>query len=203
MAVIFPNVPLVPGVPPVPRDPASIIETIELLTSDAIILFNSFFGKIQWGIFSNGLPVVLADNVVSLDYKEDYIISNYPVEGGAFRSYDKVHLPFEGRLQFSTGGSVAARQAFIASVQRIIGDTNLYDIYTPEQIYRSVNLKHWDFNREAQSVGLLKIDIWCEQVAVTGTQTFQNVQSPTSNSPIANGSVAPGSPPGSALPVAT
>lgn len=191
MAIIFPNVPNVPGVPAVPRNPllVAIAEAVTLLTADSVFLPPN--GSTQWGIFLGGLPVILADNVVTMDFKQDYHISNYPVEGGAFRSYDKVMTPFEAKLRFSTGGSVADRQKFVNSISEIIGDTNLYDVYTPEQIYPSVNLVHWDFARAAQNVGLLSIDIWVEQVAVTATQSFQNVKDPTSNSPIAGGAVSP------------
>lgn len=198
---IFPNVPIAPGVPPVPRDPLAAIITLELLAADALELFNIFFGKTQWGLFksstpnalglSSGISVILADNVVAVDYKADRLISNYPVEGGAFQSYDKVKVPFEGRLEFSTGGSVSDRTAFLNSIIAIIDDTNFYDIYTPEKIYRNCNVKHWDWSRNAQKAGLVSIDVWVEEVAVTGQQSFQNVTSPSSNAPVANGSVAP------------
>lgn len=191
MTIVFPNVPLVPGVPAVPRNPllVAVAEAVTLLTADSVFLPPN--GSTQWGIFLNGVPVILADNVVTMDFKQDYHISNYPVEGGAFRSYDKVMTPFEAKLRFSTGGSVADRQNFINSITQIIGDTNVYDVYTPEQIYPSVNLVHWDFARAAQNVGLLSIDIWVEQVSVTATQTFQNVKNPTSNSPVSGGPVSP------------
>lgn len=189
----FPDVPLAPGVPPLPRSPTAIAAAVVLLTEDAFGLFQGV-GITQWGIFQNGLPVILADNVVAVEFKQDWTISNYPLEGGAFETYDKVQLPFEIHLQFSTGGSISDRQSFLNSIAAVVGNTQLYDVLTPEQLYQNVNLKHWDYDRRASNVGLLTVDIWVEQINQTASQSFQNVQNPASASPVAAGSVSPNTP---------
>src|SRR5215469_5882183 len=43
-----------------------------------------------------GLPTIfpVAASFVDVEYKQDWPISDYPVEQGGFQSYDKVRLPF-------------------------------------------------------------------------------------------------------------
>jgi hypothetical protein len=180
------NVPNVPGVPPLSSFATS---TISLLAADAVTLLGGLLAP-QWGIFLSGVPVIVADSVVALDFKQEWTISNYPVEMGAFESYDKVQTPFEARVRFSAGGSAANRQALLNSIAAIAGDLNLYDVVTPEVIYQSVNVGHYDYHREAaRGLGLMVVDVWLIQVRVSATQTF--TQSPSSSNPQAVGQVQP------------
>jgi len=185
-------VPLVPGVPPVPRQIGALeggAAGIVLLAADV----TSFFAGTllpTWGIFQNNTPVVRADNVVSFEYKQEWTISDYPVEGGGFQSYDKVQLPFDIRLEFSKGGSVSDRQNFINSINTIAGNLQFYDVYTPEINYTSVNIQRWDYSRKSNSrLGLVVIDVWLIQIRVTATTTFQNVVNPVSAGQVSNGQV--------------
>lgn len=154
----------IPGLPSLSSGAANLFVTqLVLLTADAILGLLGF--QQQWGIFSNGAPVVEADNVVSFDFRQDFSISNYPVEQGSFASYNKVQHPQEMKFRFSTGGSNASRQAFINSIQAVIADTNLYDVVTPDAAYTNLNFTHWDYSRSAdRGNGLLVIDVWCEEV---------------------------------------
>lgn len=179
----FPDVPDAPGVPAVPRDPGSIVSDIALLVSDAIGIFGDQ-GAQQWGLFQNGLPVVISDNVLAFGYSQAYDISDYQVEDGAFETYNKVQEPFDVRLQFSTGGSTQDKQAFIQSIAAIIGSTALFDAVTPEQVYSNVNPVRQIYDRRAVSgVGLLKIDVHCREVMVTGQVQFTNSQGTSTSSP--------------------
>ncbi len=184
----FPNVPDVAGVPPLARDPLAAPFIVILLAADAVLLFSGFITKLEWGLFQNGLPLVTADSVVTMGYKQDWSISNYPVEGGAFETYDKVQLPFEIRLQFSKGGSSLDKAAFLASIAAIAGTTNLYDVYTADAFYSSVTVMRYNYDREAlKGVGLLVVDIYVIQVSVTATQQFSNTVNPASASPSSTG----------------
>jgi hypothetical protein len=116
---------------------------------------------------------------VAFEFKQDFRISNYPVEEGSFESYNKVQIPYDVRLRFSTGGSVADRQAMIESVDAIIGSTDVFDAVTPEKVYQSLNPVHQDIRRTSRDgVGLLVIDIFCEQVRITATPQFTSSQQP-------------------------
>jgi hypothetical protein len=118
------NVPRVPGVPSVLFAPVSGL--LPLLTSDAASLFAGSSLDRQWGIFLGGAPVIVADTVIGFDYRQQWALSDYPVERGGFETYDKVATPFDGRLRFAAGGSAANRAALLASLEAIAGDLNLY-----------------------------------------------------------------------------
>lgn len=188
---IFPNVPNVPGVPPLPRDPFAAPIAIALLTADAILAIAGFF-TVSWGIFQDGVPIIVPDTIATVDYKQSWTISDYPVEEGAFQSYDKVNTPFEIMVRMAVGGSVADKQAFLANIADVANTLDLYDVVTPEAVYQSANIVHYDYRRSAtQGAGLLAVDVRLVEVRVTATAQFVNTKSPVSASPVATGTVNP------------
>lgn len=170
---------MIPGLPALPAGVTVFVDAV-LLTADTISLAPS--NAPQWGLFnSDGDPVVIADNLIAFEYKQDFSISNYPVEQGQFSSFNKVQRPFEVRLRFSTGGSQPDREALLNSIQAIVGDTNLYTAVTPEAVYQSLNLTHQEYRRtSANGVGLISVDVWCEQVR--STAQLQNSNTATTSS---------------------
>lgn len=175
------------GLPPLPASVA-VFEDAVLLAADAISGLFGLFPQ-QWGIFLDGEPVVLSDNVVTMEYRQDWRLSKYPQERGAFADYNKVSEPFEARLRFSTGGSVSDRRACLASIQAISGDLNLYDVVTPEEVYSSCNVTHLDYKRSADGAGLLSVDVWLEEVRIAGAATFSNTKNPGEAGNVDNGLV--------------
>lgn len=188
--VDYPNVPDVPGVPPLQRDPLSApSQPFDLATADGAGVLAGAVGQ-QWGIFKDGAPVVVAETVVTLDYRQTWSISDYPLEEGAFESYNKVHLPFDARVQFASGQSDAAREELLNSISAIAPTLELYDVVTPEVVYQSVNVNHYDYRRSSTNgVGLLKVDVWLQQVRVTATAAFSNTKSPSGASAVNGGTV--------------
>lgn len=184
----FPNVPNVPGVPAVNRQPGAAIATTVLMVADALGLFG--FLTPPLGLYKDGTVVITADNVVSFDHKRDWALSTYPLEQGAFESYDKVQQPFDVRLRFSAGGSADDRQQLLDSIEAVANSLELFDAVTPEKIYRSVNVIHYDYRRESdRGAGLIVIDVWCQEVRVTATASFSNTQTPSGASTVDGGVV--------------
>jgi hypothetical protein len=189
----MPNVPNVPGVPAL----ASYAENaVELLFQDAEAALLGLFAPPQWGIFLDGQPVIVADNQISFDYKQDWPISTYPVEQGQFQTYDRVQLPAEIRCRFSAGRSVTNRQDFLQSIETVMNSgTALYDVVTPEQTYLGYTFNHRDFSRTADSgVGLIVVDLWLTEVIQTATAQYQNTQQPGSAGTQASGTATPTTP---------
>jgi hypothetical protein len=202
----FPNVPNVPGVPPLIRNPlAALITSPALLLADTISLLTDSFNQ-QWGIFKGGLPIVVADNVIAVDYRQDWILADYPIEEGGFETYDKVQTPFDFRVRFSSGGSEANRQALLDSISAIADTLDLFDIVTPEVIYQNVNVRHYDYRRTAvNGVGLLTVDVYLLEIRSevstsftmaqsSGTKSLTNTQDPGSMSAVDSGIVQTGTP---------
>jgi len=179
----------IPGVPAVPSS-VTLITDVTLLVADVISFFAGF-GRSPWGIFLNGVQVVEADSVVSMGYKQDWAISTFPTEQGGFQSYNKVDTPFSIRLRFASGGSRENRQALIDSLEEIGGTLTLYDVVTPEAVYASVNIQGYDYNRAANTVGLLQADVRVTEVRVTALAQFTNTKSPSAQGQQSGGTVQP------------
>lgn len=182
----FPDVPDLPGVPALLRAPGiAAIETVVLLIADALGLLIP--SQQEWGLFLDGEPVVTAESVVSFEFKQGYTVATFAIEPndqspGTFESYDKVQHPFDVRLRFTTGGDLSARQELIESCEAACASLDLMDAVTPERTYQSLNPTHMDYRRTAISgVGLLSIDVFCEQIRSTASSTFTSAQSSTSS----------------------
>lgn len=138
-------------------------------------------GGPQWGIFKDGQSVIKADSVGEFGVKKEWTISDYPVEEGAFQSYNKVYVPFDARIQFRAGGSVDNRQALLDSIEAIAGDLLLYDAVMPEKTYQSVNVVHYDLRRQYdKGLGILIIDVYLEEVRDTADAEFTSAAADTS-----------------------
>ena len=153
-----------------------------------------------WGIYDSGSgePVITADTIAEFDYKQEWVLSDYPIEQGAFETYDKVQTPFEVKIQFVAGGSEANREAMLSSIAAVAGDLNLYDAVTPEATYQSCNISHYSYARRAEKgVGLLVVEVWLLQVrtsADAAPATLSDTQSPSAQSPVSGGFVQPSTP---------
>lgn len=172
------------------RDPGAADDNEpDLLDADGVAALGALIGP-QWGVFLDGFPVIVAESCVAFDYKQTASISNYPVERGAFESYNKVRVPYDARVRFGSGGSAAARQALLSSIAAVINDLNLYDVVTPDAIYQSANLIAYSYRQtHREGVGLLLVDVLLEQVRVTTDADFTQTQSPSGASPVSGGNV--------------
>lgn len=188
----------IPGLPPllIPR-PATILT---LLVADAFPLLPQRFQS-PWGIWQNGAPVVLADSVVALNFKQTWNTTTAPLEQGAFADYNKVQTPFGARLRMTRGGNSTSRQQFLASIEQFAASLELVDIVTPERTYTSANIIEYEYNRAADSgLGLMIVDIRLEQIrtsvaATTGAPTnFQNTAQPFAATVIGLGQIQPQAP---------
>jgi hypothetical protein len=177
------------GLPVLPPS-VNVFLNVAVLVADAVSLPGQ--APQQWGLFLDGDPVVVSDNVMAFGFKKQARVSKYPQESGAFASYNKVSIPGEPRLRFSSGGSVLNRQALLASITPLISDTNLYDVVMPEMVFSSYNVTNFDFDRDAEKAGLLEIDVWLEEIVVAGASTFSNTSQPSDSSQVNNGLVQPG-----------
>lgn len=186
MAVAVPNVPGVPSVEFAVGD-----FSVTLVAEDAAGIFAGSPAA-PWGIYRSGVPVVVADNVVAFQFKKQWAISDYPVERGAFESYDKVEIPFDGGFRFTAGGSDAKRTALLTSIDAIDGDLNLYDLVTPNAVYVGGNVTRYDYQQTAQNgVGLLQVDVFMMEVRELAGAVLSSTQSPSDASAVNGGPVQP------------
>lgn len=190
-------VPFLPGVPALLSFADD--DFISLLVDDGLNIYSTSFPS-QWGIFLDGAPIITADTIASFNYKQEWSIADYPVEEGAFATYDKVQIPFDARFRFVAGGSEDNRISLLESIDAAASDkTSLYDVVTPEKVYPSVTISHYDYARTAvNGVGMIQVDVWCFNV-VTLTDDSLSSQSPSAASPTNDGTVNATFSPGAGL----
>lgn len=218
----MPDVPNVPGVPPltsystttfglVLSDVASFVQLAlpspwgVFLGGQAIIMPASVLGSFAVGNLAplqsiasllgvpNILPVIAS--TIEFEFKQDWPISDYPQEQGAFQSYNKVELPSEVRLKLACGGAPSTRRVFLDTCQAIAKSFDLFDIATPEIVFTSMSAHHLDWRRAARNgVQLIVVDLWFEKVQVTSTATFTTTQQPGNAGQQSIGAVQPQTP---------
>ena len=199
----FPDVPNVAGVPALAR---SAINPVAILTNfaiaDAVGLVQSIISPV-WGVFDQGgNEVLFPDSFLGIEYKNSSRVSDYPVEKGAFASYNKVDTPWDIRVRMAIGGSNEARSVFIATTDSMLHSTDLFDIVTPEAVYISGTLDNVDYRRDAKNgVSLLTVDLYFTEIREKDALQFSatdanpiaadNTQSVSGASPISDGQVQP------------
>ena len=132
----------------------------------------------------NLVPVVAS--TVSFEFAQDWPISDYPQEQGAFQSYNKVTLPFDVKVRLTCQGDEAARQAFLTTCLAIANAPapTVFDVQTPEIVFTSCSVTHISWRREAESgATLIVVELWFKQIAVTSSTTYENTQQPGDASP--------------------
>lgn len=174
---LYANVPLGPGVPILLRAPGALAYVAPvLLLADALGLGSLFFGP-QWGIFRpDGSPFAIPDSVFSVDFRREFRLADYPIEKGGFRNYDKVAVPYEGRVRFACG---VDRPGFLTALDSAVASLELFDVVTPDFVYPSVNLIHYDLTRKADSgKTLLLVDVWVQEVRILETGKYTKTTTP-------------------------
>lgn len=159
------NVPAVAGVPALLTGTTAPQSTPQALLDDVLQNLPTQQQSPQWGLFRNGQMVISADTVVSFDYKQEWVLADFPLEQGAFETYDKVATPYDIRIRFIAGVKNAARTNLLRSVAAVSGDYLLYDAVTPEAVYRSCNVRHYDYRRTSTAGrGIIVVDLWLMEV---------------------------------------
>jgi len=199
----YPNVPALPGVPslPVPpigyQQPVSPVDTTTLLQSSTTpSVSTASTQQSQWAIQDIlGNLTLVPDSVIDFDYRNERKIPNYPIEQGAFSSYNKVALPYEIRMTVACNGNgEMTRNLFISTVQDMLDSLDLFTIVTPDEIYENANLIHANYNRTArQGVTLLLVELVFEEVRQTGTGTITTA-TPSGQAQVNNGQLNPVTP---------
>lgn len=209
----YPNVPRAPGVPPVLRQVGQAQNAVVQLAADAATALRMFQTP-RWGLFTqDGNPAFATQSggigaavlsalgsggqmsVAGVEYRNDTRLTTAPQEQGSFLSYNKVSNPLNGRVSYIVGGTEAERGQFLAQVQTMQASLTLYNLVMPEYYYRNVNVVHHDYRRSAkEGVTLFVVDIWVEEVRMTGTTAYSNTQTPAGADAANGGTVQPQQP---------
>lgn len=150
----FPNVPNLPGVPQLARSLLFLPFPAPTIGNPALsgALWHATQSAPTWGVVnSNNVSVLNADSIQDFGWRQEYRVSNFPVQQGAFASYNKVRLPFECSVVATKGGTPAQRNAFLRQVDDLAASLDLYTIITPEKSYLNCNVTRTELARRGSA----------------------------------------------------
>ena len=181
----YPNIPALPGVPALARsNNAQFVGAALTIVGEILPL--GLFGQ-KWGIVSkDGSALLTPDSFVDFEYREEAKIPIYPLQNGAFQSYNKVNLPYDIRLTVTcSGNGKMTKGQFILGIDNLILKLTLVNIVTPDATYVNTNLIHVDYRREAsRGATLLIAQLWFQWVRIVSNPTVATVKpsgTPTSS----------------------
>lgn len=158
---------MIDGMPNIPNFKGLVTSGIDAAISfGGAFAINKIFGN-QWGVFNQyGIPILLADNVISVQYQNTSTISSAPVEKGSFATYNKVNDPYQVIVRMSKGvGGPAARGLFIGQIDALSKSTLLFHVITPDYVYRNAAITGYDYRREPQEgARLIDVNISLQEV---------------------------------------
>jgi hypothetical protein len=170
----------------------------------------------QWGIFdSKGVAVVTSGRVRAVDIRAGYMISDAPLEDGAFMSYNKVKRPSEIMVEMLCDGTAMsygnlsaisnllsvtgkfgpskeqkARTSFTKALDALVADLNLYHVTTPEQSYTNMNVVEYSLRRSVErGITLLWADVRLQEVRLTASSTTAKAKNPSGEAKQNSGNV--------------
>lgn len=196
---LYPDVPQGAGIPPVKRFPLADFNAgankAIILLADAVTVLRFFQGP-RWGVFTKtGAEVVVSDSVISVDFRREWRVSDYPVEDGGFETYDKVSEPYDARVRLACDGSTTPRSFFLSQIDAAARSLDLFTVVTPDAVFPSVNIIHYDYRRDrAGGVGIILVDIWLREIRQTVQSTFTSTKTPDGASDQNSGTVQSGTP---------
>ena len=176
------------GVPSIPNLPKNVGDAV--IKYGGALAINTIFGN-YWGIFDqNGIPLLLADSVKSVQFRSESKISSAPLEQGSFTSYNKVVEPYTANVMMTKGsGGVIERGAFLALLDGFKNSTDLFMVITPEAVYPNCNILGYDYVREAgDGARMIKVNIRLQEVREV-TAEYSETQMPESTKTVNNGTV--------------
>ena len=198
----FPNVPLLPGVPQLARSLLFPPTPGPSLGTNAApdVLFQAVKQKPVWGVFdSSGVLAIEADSIRTFDFRQEYRISDYPVQQGQFASYNKVIVPYDVSVRLVKGGSQSDRTDFLNQCSIVVASLDTYTVLTPEQSYINCVAVRQEISRvETRGAFFVEVELFLRQInftdaqyTTTGDQTTStvNAENPTAQPPINQGYV--------------
>lgn len=150
-------------------------------------------------VINPGDKVFVPSGWVSVEPYGEAMVVNSPIEKGSYTSYNKVRRPSDLRVVFVLQGwtafsgavpnitefSTLSRSELLHILERMKNTASTYDIETPDRVYGSYDLVHYDYLVSAQKgMTLLTVNATFQQVMDIGEVIISNsvTQSPvTSN----------------------
>jgi hypothetical protein len=150
-------------------------------------------------------PAVLS--TFGFDFTKEMRVSDFPVEGGSFASYNKVEMPANPVVTLAFAGTESERTTFLAAIDKVAISTQLCTVITPEAVYDNYTIDRYRYQRRAvRGATLLMVEVSLKQVrdvvasfSTAEVSPITNPQNPSATSAVNSGMTQPTPPPTSTL----
>jgi hypothetical protein len=157
---------LPPGVPAllnVTADAFAVFQQVKALAG----IWDRLFGdvKSRWGIYLNGTLALEVTGFISFDFEKSTDLATYRIQDGAFSSFNKTENPYIITPIIIKEGTEDERSRFLDVLDRMVLDTNIYDVVIPEHKYPRGNLVAYNYAKSAKSgMTVLIVQLVIQQV---------------------------------------
>jgi hypothetical protein len=176
----------------------------------------------RWGIFdsdgnqlgintTNGLTSALTSQLtgaavptlstLTFEFIRETRVSDFPVEGGHYASYNKVQTPANPVITLALAGGESDRTNFLTAIDAACISTDLYSVITPEINYVNYSVEQYRYARRASAgATLLIVEVSLKEIRqVTATYAkgptpIVNPQNPAATPQVSNGMTQPTAP---------
>ncbi len=190
---LYPLVPDAPGVPPLLRNIATSIDAQTFGFLGLPDALSAIIGAepVRWAVFdSNGQKIGPYESVFAVSYQNDTRVSDYPVEQGAFASYNKVNSPFDINVSLNCGGSEDDQAALLTALENAKNSLELFTVVTPTYTYRDVNFTGLAYRKLPQSGGyMLQAELIGREIRQKASAAYSLPQIPAAYDNEAQGQV--------------
>lgn len=169
-----------------------VANAVSLIAADADAIMGMFEPP-KWGIFDkDGNAVLSPDAFVSVEYSREWRLSDFPIEEGAFASYNKVVTPKELRVVVCKGGAEDDRAQFISALEALEESLDVVSVVTPEATYSSLNVAHLAYARSVgQGAGMVSAEISLREVRLLTAVAYSQASQPSGADAVDVGTVTP------------
>lgn len=200
---LYPDVPAFRGVPQLVRSPTAAQIRALAIANAAVAgrLWRSAATQPKWGIFkaSNGDQAIVPDNIAAFENRNEARVADFPVQAGAFASYNKVQVPFELVVRLTKSSDLDGRARFLAAIDTAYKSLDLYNVLTPERTYLDVNITRYEVTRRGGGGAfyLTDVDLFFREIRQVAAQystsaaATRNAQQPSAVPSVSQGIVQP------------
>jgi hypothetical protein len=178
----FPNVAKLPGVPQLVRASAA-INTVQLAVGAVSKLLGLASTKAVWGIFDqSGNAVIQPSSYLGFSNDNSWRIASFPLQDGEYSNYNKVVNPPTVSLRIAQGGTLQDRTNLLATLKRIGGGLQKYNILVPEGTYLNYSIERYAIHRMGASGAYYfsDLEIFFQNIQETPSQ-YSNTSASTIN----------------------
>jgi hypothetical protein len=155
----------------------------------------TIYSSAGWGIFDAEtlLPAINYDTFISFKIDDNSTVSDFPVEDGAFATYNKVSKAFMSHVKIAVSDTPTRRAAFLGALRTARTSVSLMNLVTRDGVYLNATLESYAYARERRGgMSLITAELVFKEVrTVSRAYGYASVKPAGASKRVSSGSVSP------------